>query len=124
MKRAHQVTTQDMCAMDIHKMPTLPCAVHPPAATACSHAHSKDPVGGVPRAPQVHARSPHLQMLDQFGFGPNCRGPNVCSFGLKAIKTFLDNHGLEFIIRAHEMKQEGLRVCQSEPSPLRTLARC
>eukprot|EP00667_Euglena_gracilis_P005049 EG_transcript_5075 len=51
--------------------------------------------------------------LDQHGFGPSPRGINISCFGLRAIQTFLANHQLQFIIRAHEMKQEGLRVCKS-----------
>jgi len=51
--------------------------------------------------------------LDEYGFGPSPRGPNAACFGLKAIETFLANHNLQFIIRAHEMKQEGLRVSKS-----------
>eukprot|EP00997_Jenningsia_sp_PLL12_P004091 NODE_1805_length_1063_cov_37.681460_g1472_i0.p1 GENE.NODE_1805_length_1063_cov_37.681460_g1472_i0~~NODE_1805_length_1063_cov_37.681460_g1472_i0.p1 ORF type:complete len:223 (+),score=47.89 NODE_1805_length_1063_cov_37.681460_g1472_i0:27-671(+) len=52
--------------------------------------------------------------LDEYGFGPNNkRGPNINSFGLAAIHTFLSQNNLQFIIRAHEVKQEGLRVCKS-----------
>eukprot|EP01004_Peranema_trichophorum_P008637 NODE_738_length_2403_cov_48.513158_g631_i0.p1 GENE.NODE_738_length_2403_cov_48.513158_g631_i0~~NODE_738_length_2403_cov_48.513158_g631_i0.p1 ORF type:complete len:707 (-),score=142.86 NODE_738_length_2403_cov_48.513158_g631_i0:196-2316(-) len=52
--------------------------------------------------------------LDEYGFGPNPkRGPDIYSFGLAAIQMFLQRHDLQFIIRAHEVKQEGLRVCKS-----------
>eukprot|EP00996_Jenningsia_fusiforme_P002503 NODE_332_length_2443_cov_14.588972_g307_i0.p1 GENE.NODE_332_length_2443_cov_14.588972_g307_i0~~NODE_332_length_2443_cov_14.588972_g307_i0.p1 ORF type:complete len:571 (+),score=59.06 NODE_332_length_2443_cov_14.588972_g307_i0:69-1715(+) len=51
--------------------------------------------------------------LDQFGFGPNARGPNTVTFGRKAIETLLANHGFEFIIRAHELQRHGLRVAKN-----------
>eukprot|EP01006_Ploeotia_vitrea_P056678 TRINITY_DN68116_c6_g2_i1.p1 TRINITY_DN68116_c6_g2~~TRINITY_DN68116_c6_g2_i1.p1 ORF type:complete len:772 (+),score=99.95 TRINITY_DN68116_c6_g2_i1:99-2414(+) len=50
--------------------------------------------------------------LDGFGFGPNARGPNTYTFGNKAIEEFLHNHGYEYIVRAHELKQDGLRICK------------
>uniref|UniRef100_A0A7S1J1G0 Serine/threonine-protein phosphatase n=1 Tax=Eutreptiella gymnastica TaxID=73025 RepID=A0A7S1J1G0_9EUGL len=52
--------------------------------------------------------------LDKYGFGPNPkRGESVHSFGDRAIETFLEHHGLQYIVRAHEVKQEGLRVSKS-----------
>eukprot|EP01003_Olkasia_polycarbonata_P004519 NODE_3681_length_350_cov_41.687708_g3599_i0.p1 GENE.NODE_3681_length_350_cov_41.687708_g3599_i0~~NODE_3681_length_350_cov_41.687708_g3599_i0.p1 ORF type:complete len:84 (-),score=17.18 NODE_3681_length_350_cov_41.687708_g3599_i0:97-327(-) len=35
------------------------------------------------------------------------------TFGLKAIQKFFANHHYQFIIRAHEVKQEGLRICKN-----------
>eukprot|EP00996_Jenningsia_fusiforme_P000920 NODE_1839_length_1384_cov_25.649438_g1663_i0.p1 GENE.NODE_1839_length_1384_cov_25.649438_g1663_i0~~NODE_1839_length_1384_cov_25.649438_g1663_i0.p1 ORF type:complete len:435 (+),score=84.91 NODE_1839_length_1384_cov_25.649438_g1663_i0:165-1307(+) len=49
--------------------------------------------------------------LDDNGFGPNhCRGPSMIQFGSKAIDRFLQLSGCELIIRAHQVKQEGLRL--------------
>eukprot|EP01012_Entosiphon_sulcatum_P045701 TRINITY_DN6104_c0_g1_i1.p1 TRINITY_DN6104_c0_g1~~TRINITY_DN6104_c0_g1_i1.p1 ORF type:complete len:587 (-),score=59.19 TRINITY_DN6104_c0_g1_i1:168-1880(-) len=53
------------------------------------------------------------QGLNEYGFGVNARGPNTYTFGNKAIEMFLQNHGFEYIIRAHELKQTGLRIAKS-----------
>jgi diadenosine tetraphosphatase ApaH/serine/threonine PP2A family protein phosphatase len=51
--------------------------------------------------------------LNEFGFGPNPRGPNTFTFGNKAIEQFLQNSGHEYIVRAHEFKHDGLRIHKS-----------
>eukprot|EP00997_Jenningsia_sp_PLL12_P008883 NODE_5730_length_555_cov_51.227273_g4992_i0.p1 GENE.NODE_5730_length_555_cov_51.227273_g4992_i0~~NODE_5730_length_555_cov_51.227273_g4992_i0.p1 ORF type:complete len:145 (-),score=47.81 NODE_5730_length_555_cov_51.227273_g4992_i0:92-526(-) len=49
--------------------------------------------------------------LDSYGFAPNPdRGPMQVRYGQSAIDAFLRPWGGELIIRAHEMKQEGLRI--------------
>ena len=51
--------------------------------------------------------------LDEHGFGPNLqRDPTgrLPTFGNKAIDAFLARHGFDFIIRAHEIKGDGLQI--------------
>ena len=50
------------------------------------------------------------ERLDAFGFGESQRGGQVVSYGQAAIHQFLDNTGLEFIIRGHEEKADGLNI--------------
>jgi hypothetical protein len=54
--------------------------------------------------------------LDPWGFGPNTgrdsRGV-IKVFGEKAIDQFLTTHHLDVIIRAHEVQQNGVRLCKS-----------
>eukprot|EP01060_Flectonema_neradi_P002790 TRINITY_DN11762_c0_g3_i2.p1 TRINITY_DN11762_c0_g3~~TRINITY_DN11762_c0_g3_i2.p1 ORF type:complete len:866 (+),score=135.37 TRINITY_DN11762_c0_g3_i2:53-2650(+) len=50
------------------------------------------------------------ERLDGFGFGVSQRGGQVVSYGQAAIHQFLDNTGLEFIIRGHEEKADGLNI--------------
>eukprot|EP00996_Jenningsia_fusiforme_P004011 NODE_480_length_2199_cov_25.118140_g442_i0.p1 GENE.NODE_480_length_2199_cov_25.118140_g442_i0~~NODE_480_length_2199_cov_25.118140_g442_i0.p1 ORF type:complete len:550 (-),score=87.69 NODE_480_length_2199_cov_25.118140_g442_i0:292-1941(-) len=53
------------------------------------------------------------QKLDEHGFGPNpVRGEHTYCFGPPALDTFLEETGYQFVIRAHEVKQHGLRLCQ------------
>jgi len=49
--------------------------------------------------------------LDEHGFGVSARGPFASAFGAKATREFLANHNLQYILRAHEMNQEGLKIC-------------
>lgn len=52
--------------------------------------------------------------LEEDGYGPNGqRGEGAYVFGQPALTAFLRDTGYEFIIRAHEVKQQGLRLCQS-----------
>eukprot|EP01065_Artemidia_motanka_P004652 TRINITY_DN12211_c1_g1_i2.p1 TRINITY_DN12211_c1_g1~~TRINITY_DN12211_c1_g1_i2.p1 ORF type:complete len:919 (+),score=338.59 TRINITY_DN12211_c1_g1_i2:76-2757(+) len=48
--------------------------------------------------------------LDEFGFGRSVRGGQVVSYGQPAVDGFLDACGLEFIIRGHEEKADGLNI--------------
>eukprot|EP00667_Euglena_gracilis_P003648 EG_transcript_3659 len=52
--------------------------------------------------------------LDSWGFGPN-RGrdsSDILIYGEKAIEQFLSTFKLDVIIRAHEAKQAGVRLCK------------
>eukprot|EP00755_Sulcionema_specki_P031660 Sspe_Gene.19397::Locus_7071_Transcript_1_1_Confidence_1.000_Length_1943::g.19397::m.19397 len=51
--------------------------------------------------------------LNEFGFGPNSRGDGVLCFGTKAVDTFLENHGYQYIFRAHQEKSDGLKLAKS-----------
>eukprot|EP01061_Rhynchopus_euleeides_P011178 TRINITY_DN20743_c0_g1_i1.p1 TRINITY_DN20743_c0_g1~~TRINITY_DN20743_c0_g1_i1.p1 ORF type:complete len:912 (+),score=392.20 TRINITY_DN20743_c0_g1_i1:167-2737(+) len=48
--------------------------------------------------------------VNEFGFGDSSRGGQVVSYGQHAIHSFLDSTGMEFIIRGHEEKMDGLNV--------------
>eukprot|EP01063_Lacrimia_lanifica_P022452 TRINITY_DN3003_c0_g1_i1.p1 TRINITY_DN3003_c0_g1~~TRINITY_DN3003_c0_g1_i1.p1 ORF type:complete len:765 (+),score=272.14 TRINITY_DN3003_c0_g1_i1:165-2459(+) len=48
--------------------------------------------------------------LNEHGFGTNPRGPGIKTFGKKAVDTFLQNFGFDYIIRAHQEKSNGLRI--------------
>lgn len=51
--------------------------------------------------------------VDQFGFGPNPRGPDIKTFGAKAVDMFCERYGFQYIFRAHQEKADGLRVSDS-----------
>lgn len=52
--------------------------------------------------------------LDGRGFGANPqRGEEIYSWGKAALEAFMAETGYQYIIRAHEVKQQGLRLCQS-----------
>jgi protein phosphatase len=48
--------------------------------------------------------------LNEHGFGPNPRGPDIRSFGTKAVDEFCQHFGFQFIFRAHQEKADGLRL--------------
>jgi protein phosphatase len=48
--------------------------------------------------------------VDQFGFGPNPRGPDIKTFGARAVDMFCEKYGFQYIFRAHQEKADGLRV--------------
>ena len=48
--------------------------------------------------------------LNDHGFGPNPRGPDIHSFGSKAVDEFCSHFGFQFIFRAHQEKADGLRL--------------
>ena len=48
--------------------------------------------------------------VDQFGFGPNPRGPDIKTFGSRAVDMFCERYGFQYIFRAHQEKADGLRV--------------
>eukprot|EP00906_Rhabdomonas_costata_P018372 RCo026845 len=50
--------------------------------------------------------------LDSEGYGPNeSRGSRTHCFGQPALERFFEQTGYEFLIRAHEVQQNGLRLC-------------
>eukprot|EP00992_Anisonema_acinus_P001741 TRINITY_DN10536_c0_g1_i1.p1 TRINITY_DN10536_c0_g1~~TRINITY_DN10536_c0_g1_i1.p1 ORF type:complete len:550 (+),score=110.75 TRINITY_DN10536_c0_g1_i1:42-1691(+) len=51
--------------------------------------------------------------LDNGGFGTNPRGGDAHTFGRPAVLAFMANTGYQYIIRAHEMKQKGIRLAQN-----------
>eukprot|EP00756_Hemistasia_phaeocysticola_P002251 Hpha_TRINITY_DN11551_c0_g1::TRINITY_DN11551_c0_g1_i1::g.32322::m.32322 len=51
--------------------------------------------------------------LDEHGFARNTRGAGTLSFGAKAVDTFLQRYGFEYIFRAHQEKSDGLRLSKS-----------
>ncbi|KNH07508.1 serine/threonine protein phosphatase [Perkinsela sp. CCAP 1560/4] len=51
--------------------------------------------------------------LNEYGFGPNARGPDVVSFGSYAISEFCNHFGFQYIFRAHQEKAHGLRLSDS-----------
>eukprot|EP01012_Entosiphon_sulcatum_P057001 TRINITY_DN80710_c0_g1_i1.p1 TRINITY_DN80710_c0_g1~~TRINITY_DN80710_c0_g1_i1.p1 ORF type:complete len:596 (-),score=78.79 TRINITY_DN80710_c0_g1_i1:70-1836(-) len=48
--------------------------------------------------------------LDAQGFGGSSRADFARVFGTKAVDTFMGTNSYQFLIRAHEVKQEGLRI--------------
>jgi len=48
--------------------------------------------------------------VDQFGFGPNPRGPDIKTFGSRAVDMFCERYGFQYIFRAHQEKADGLRL--------------
>jgi protein phosphatase len=50
------------------------------------------------------------QPVDQFGFGPNPRGPDIKTFGARAVDMFCERYGFQYIFRAHQEKADGLRI--------------
>jgi len=52
-------------------------------------------------------------MLDEYGFGDNPRGKGVILFGSKAVDTFLDHFGFQYIFRAHQEKADGLKLSKN-----------
>lgn len=52
-------------------------------------------------------------MLDEYGFGDNPRGKGVILFGSKAVDTFLDHFGYQYIFRAHQEKADGLKLSKN-----------
>jgi protein phosphatase len=53
------------------------------------------------------------RMTNEYGFGNNPRGQGVILFGNKAVDTFLDNFGFEYIFRAHQEKSDGLKLSKN-----------
>jgi len=51
--------------------------------------------------------------VDQFGFGPNPRGPDIKTFGGRAVDMFCERYNFQYIFRAHQEKADGLRVSDS-----------
>jgi protein phosphatase len=51
--------------------------------------------------------------VDKFGFGPNPRGPDIKTFGSRAVDMFCERYGYQFIFRAHQEKADGLRLSDS-----------
>eukprot|EP00164_Ancoracysta_twista_P005032 GFYU01006850.1.p1 GENE.GFYU01006850.1~~GFYU01006850.1.p1 ORF type:complete len:196 (-),score=53.19 GFYU01006850.1:315-902(-) len=52
-------------------------------------------------------------VLNKDGFGQSKRGPETASYGQKALENFLDAHGFEFMIRAHEPVHDGVAISHS-----------
>eukprot|EP00758_Cryptobia_borreli_P008143 Tbor_TRINITY_DN5361_c0_g1::TRINITY_DN5361_c0_g1_i1::g.4507::m.4507/K01090/E3.1.3.16; protein phosphatase len=50
------------------------------------------------------------QPVDKYGFGPNPRGPDIKTFGSRAVDMFCERYGYQYIFRAHQEKSDGLRV--------------
>lgn len=50
------------------------------------------------------------QGVDKYGFGPNPRGPDIKTFGSRAVDMFCERYGYQYIFRAHQEKSDGLRV--------------
>jgi len=48
--------------------------------------------------------------VDKFGFGPNPRGPDIKTFGSRAVDMFCERYGYQYIFRAHQEKADGLRL--------------
>ena len=48
--------------------------------------------------------------VDKYGFGPNPRGPDIKTFGARAVDMFCERYGYQFIFRAHQEKADGVRV--------------
>eukprot|EP00796_Vickermania_ingenoplastis_P008818 gene8818-6202_t len=48
--------------------------------------------------------------LDRFGFGPNLRGPDIKTFGSRAVDMFCERYNYQYIFRAHQEKADGLRL--------------
>eukprot|EP00667_Euglena_gracilis_P005018 EG_transcript_5048 len=58
--------------------------------------------------------APAEAAVDARGFGANPqRGDEIYSWGKAALEAFMAETGYQYIIRAHEVKQQGLRLCQS-----------
>lgn len=51
--------------------------------------------------------------VDKFGFGPNPRGPDIKTFGARAVDMFCERYGYQYIFRAHQEKADGVRVSDS-----------
>lgn len=48
--------------------------------------------------------------VDKYGFGPNPRGPDIKTFGSRAVDMFCERYGYQYIFRAHQEKADGLRL--------------
>jgi protein phosphatase len=48
--------------------------------------------------------------VDKYGFGPNPRGPDIKTFGARAVDMFCERYGYQYIFRAHQEKADGLRL--------------
>ena len=48
------------------------------------------------------------------GFIPNLRRGVSVQYGHEALTHFLHDHGLNVLLRAHEVQSRGFRVCKSE----------
>lgn len=51
--------------------------------------------------------------VDKYGFGPNPRGPDIKTFGSRAVDMFCERYNYQYIFRAHQEKADGLRVSDS-----------
>lgn len=54
--------------------------------------------------------APPDQQLDRYGFGPNPRGPDIKTFGARAVDMFCERYNYQYIFRAHQEKADGLRL--------------
>ncbi|KAG5487569.1 hypothetical protein GH5_07922 [Leishmania sp. Ghana 2012 LV757] len=54
--------------------------------------------------------APPDQQLDRYGFGPNPRGPDIKTFGSRAVDMFCERYNYQYIFRAHQEKADGLRL--------------
>eukprot|EP00331_Platyophrya_macrostoma_P018192 CAMPEP_0176468048 /NCGR_PEP_ID=MMETSP0127-20121128/38810_1 /TAXON_ID=938130 /ORGANISM="Platyophrya macrostoma, Strain WH" /LENGTH=560 /DNA_ID=CAMNT_0017861441 /DNA_START=89 /DNA_END=1766 /DNA_ORIENTATION=- len=45
--------------------------------------------------------------VDKYGFGPNPRGPDIKTFGSRAVDMFCERYGYQYIFRAHQEKADG-----------------
>lgn len=54
--------------------------------------------------------APPGQQLDRYGFGPNPRGPDIKTFGSRAVDMFCERYDYQYIFRAHQEKADGLRL--------------
>ncbi|CCW64432.1 unnamed protein product [Phytomonas sp. EM1] len=54
--------------------------------------------------------APPEQQLDRYGFGPNPRGPDIKTFGSRAVDMFCERYNYQYIFRAHQEKADGLRL--------------
>ena len=50
------------------------------------------------------------QPVDKYGFGSNPRGPDIKTFGSRAVDMFCERYNYQYIFRAHQEKSDGLRV--------------
>lgn len=48
--------------------------------------------------------APPDQKLDNYGFGPNPRGPDIKTFGSRAVDMFCERYNYQYIFRAHQEK--------------------
>jgi protein phosphatase len=48
--------------------------------------------------------------VDKWGFGPNARGPDIKTFGSRAVDMFCERYGFQYIFRAHQEKADGVRL--------------
>ncbi|KAG8348867.1 Plus 3 domain [Trypanosoma vivax] len=54
--------------------------------------------------------APPNHQLDKYGFGPNPRGPDIKTFGSRAVDMFCERYNYQYIFRAHQEKADGLRL--------------
>ncbi|CCD16997.1 unnamed protein product [Trypanosoma congolense IL3000] len=54
--------------------------------------------------------APPNHHLDKYGFGPNPRGPDIKTFGSRAVDMFCERYNYQYIFRAHQEKADGVRL--------------